>query len=55
METKKDYPEIEKIFIDYDRKIHKMRKNNFLPDEYLNGYEHCFKDIRNCIIELIKK
>ena len=56
-----EYPEIEKIFIDFDVYIHKMRLNeeelklNPFRAKYLKGYKQCFEDIRNRIRELIEK
>jgi len=55
------YPEIEKIFIDFDIYIHGMRldeetlKMNPLTANYQEGYRQCYKDLQNRIIELIRK
>ena len=56
-----NYPEIEKIFIDFDVHIHRMRldeetlKMNPLTAQYQEGYKQCYDDIRNRIRELIDK
>jgi len=56
-----DYPEIEKIFIDFDVRIHKMRdgeeigKAYPLYAKYYDGYKECYNDIRDRIRELIKE
>jgi len=55
-----DYPEIEKIFIDFDVRIHKMRdgeeigKAYPLYAKYYDGYKECYNDIRDRIRELIR-
>ncbi len=56
-----DYPEIEKIFIDFDRYCHSIeigeesRKINPFQAKYIDGYKECYNDIRNRIRELIKE
>ena len=56
-----DYPEIEKIFIDFDRYCHSIeigeeaRKMNPYQAKYIDGYKECYNDIRNRIRELIKE
>ena len=56
-----EYPEIEKIFIDFDVYIHRieisgeLRKTNPLQSKYIDGYKQCYNDIRNRIRDLIKK
>jgi len=55
-----EYPEIEKIFIDFDRYCHSIeigeeaRKMNPLQSKYIDGYKECYNDIRDRIRELIK-
>lgn len=57
----KKYPEIEKIFIDFDIYIHRMELKEELKDlnpltnKYYEGYKQCYKDIRNRIRELIER
>lgn len=52
---------IEKIFIDFDVYIHRIKldeeilKVNPLTREYYKGYKQCYKDIRNRIRELINE
>jgi len=56
-----DYPEIEKIFIEFDRYCNSIEigeeasKNNRSRTAYIDGYKECYNDIRNRIRELIKE